>query len=81
MGTAGIRRGQLDAYGKRAARAGLCWPLARACQVNGSGTEEVVPVGQLSKIRCLSGVEPARPYICRFKSLNFVLVPSIGPLL
>jgi hypothetical protein len=38
-------------------------------------------LGQLSKIRCRSSAKPARPYICRFKSLNLVLVPSIGPLL
>jgi putative transposase len=51
------------------------------CKNNGSGTEEVVPTGQLSRIRWRSRAKPARPYICRFKSLNLVLVPSIGPLL
>ena len=35
----------------------------------GSGTEEVVPVGQLSKIRCRRRAKPARPYICRFRAL------------
>ena len=38
MGPAGIRRGQLDAYGKRAARAGLCWPGAGPSRCRGSGS-------------------------------------------
>jgi hypothetical protein len=32
-------------------------------------------VGQLSRTRCRSTAKLARPYICRFKSLNLVLVP------
>jgi hypothetical protein len=51
------------------------------CQKIGSGSQKVVWAGQLSKIRCRSSGKPARPYICRFRSLNLVLVPSIGPLL
>jgi hypothetical protein len=52
------------------------------CKKIGSGTETVVAVdGYASSIRCRSSGNPARPYICRFRSLTLVLAPSIGPLL
>jgi len=69
----GARRMAMSASANTASKGG--------CQLFGSGTEEVVPAGQLSRIRCRCGTKPARPYICRFRSLNLVFVPSMGPLL
>ncbi|MCD5317148.1 ISAs1 family transposase [Kineosporia babensis] len=38
-------------------------------------------ISQLSRMRCRSSGNPALPYMCRFRSLIFVFVPSVGPLL
>ena len=68
----------LDRLGTGAHRSRGCFWLptrpGRALAWDGAG-------GQLSKIRCRSSAKPARPYIFRFRRLNVVLVPSMGPLL